>query len=268
MTRALLVLNTDSDRDTACRWARGIPLGSRIEFKETKRTLPQNDLMWALLTEVSQQLQHGGRRYDAEQWKSIFLHAFGREITFLPSLDMKTFLPIELSSSDLGKDEMTNFIEFIIKEGTERGVVFRDKDIKASDAAPSLAGSDEGGAEPSPADAPPEEPAGTTPSPAPAGSVIPEKELEVLKRFAKSTLSLAAKPDTSGETMTKVVNRWINIDLVNVQSEAGRAAVKSIHGSVKAIMKGDVDPTIATEFHAEMLGCEPSELMTEVEGND
>ena len=87
MTRALLVLNTDSDRDTACRWARGVPLGSRIEFKETKRTLPQNDLMWALLTEVAQQLQHGGRRYDAEQWKSIFLHAFGREITFLPSLD-------------------------------------------------------------------------------------------------------------------------------------------------------------------------------------
>ncbi len=130
-----------------------------------------------------------------------------------------------------------------------------------SDAAPSLAGSDEGGAAPSPADAPSQEPAGE--SVPPAGSVIPPKEIEVLRRFAKSTLALAANPDTSGETMTKVVNRWINIDLVNVHSDEGRAAVKSIHGSVKAIMKGDASYEAAVEFHAEGLGCEPAELMPE-----
>jgi len=126
MTRALIILNDNDDRAKACRWAQGVPFGSRIEFKETKRTVPQNDLMWALLTDVSQQLVHGGRKYKPEQWKSIFLHGFGREIEFLPSLDLKSFLPIELSSSDLGKDEMTDFIEYILKEGTERGVVFTD----------------------------------------------------------------------------------------------------------------------------------------------
>lgn len=139
-----------------------------------------------------------------------------------------------------------------------------------SGAAPSPAAPDEGGTlqpdEPHSSEVPPNEPAGS-PLSAPAGSAIPEKEIDVLRRFAKSTLALAAKPDTSGEVMTKVVNRWINIDLVNVQSEAGRAAVKSIHGSVKAIMKGDASYEAAVEFHSEGLGCEPSSLMTEVNGN-
>lgn len=141
---------------------------------------------------------------------------------------------------------------------------------EASDAAPSPAASDEGSTL-QPDDSPssevlPEEPAAKTLSEA-AGSVIPGKELEVLKRFAKSVLSIAANPDTSGETMTKVVNRWINIELVNVQSDAGRAAVKSIHGSVKAIMAGNASYEAAVEFHAEGLGCEPAELMMEVNGN-
>jgi hypothetical protein len=126
MARALIILQDNNDRAKACRWAQGVPFGSRIEFKETKRTVPQNDLMWALLTDVAQQLEHGGRKYNATQWKSIMLHGFGREIEFLPSLDLKSFIPIELSSSDLGKEEMTDFIEFILKEGTERGVTFTD----------------------------------------------------------------------------------------------------------------------------------------------
>lgn len=166
MTRALIVLQNDQDRDTACRWARGVPLGSRIEFKETKRSLPQNDLMWALLTEVAQQMEHGGRKYSADEWKAIFLHAFGREISFLPSLDLKTFLPIELSSSDLSKQEMTDFIEFILKEGTERGVVFRD--IQNSPSGASSTASEPGNASPSQEVLP--EPAGEPPHSASAGS--------------------------------------------------------------------------------------------------
>lgn len=126
MGRALLVLETPSDRSKAVNWIGKAPVGTRVEFKASKRTLPQNDMLWALLTEVSQQLAHGGTKYDPSQWKAIFLHAFGREVSFLPSLDRKTFLPLELSSSDLSKDEMTDFIEFIMKEAGERGVTFKD----------------------------------------------------------------------------------------------------------------------------------------------
>ena len=126
MGRALLVMDSDHNRRKAVDWIGKAPVGTRVEFKASKRTLPQNDLLWALLTEVSQQLELGGKKYDPSQWKAIFLHAFGREVSFLPSLDQKTFLPIELSSSDLSKDEMTDFIEFIFKESAERGVIFKD----------------------------------------------------------------------------------------------------------------------------------------------
>ncbi|MBD9372807.1 recombination protein NinB [Rhizobium sp. ARZ01] len=126
MGRALLVLDTPAVRQKAVDWIGRAPLGTRVEFKASKRTLPQNDMLWALLTEVSQQLDHAGSKYDPSQWKAIFLHAFGREVSFLPSLDRKTFLPLELSSSDLSKDEMTDFIEFIMKEAGERGVLFKD----------------------------------------------------------------------------------------------------------------------------------------------
>lgn len=140
MGRALLVLDTPADRAKATHWVTKAPVGTRLEFKASKRTLPQNDLMWALLTEVAQQLEHAGRMYDPAQWKAIFLHAFGREVSFLPSLDQKTFLPIELSSADLSKDEMTDFIEFLLKEGAERGVIFQQHHITntaAADHAPS-----------------------------------------------------------------------------------------------------------------------------------
>lgn len=126
MGRALLVLETDYDRQKAVTWIGKAPVGTRVEFKASKRTLPQNDMLWALLTEVAQQLEHSGRKYEPAEWKAIFLHGFGREVKFLPSLDQKTFLPIELSSSDLSKDEMTDFIEFIMKEAGERGVIFKD----------------------------------------------------------------------------------------------------------------------------------------------
>ncbi len=147
MGRALLVLETPADKQLAVTWIGKAPVGTRVEFKASKRSLPQNDLMWALLTEIAQQLEHGGRKYDPTQWKSIFLSAFGREITFLPSLDLKTFLPIELSSSDLSKDEMTDFIEFILKEGAERGVVFHTSKNSNPSEEPSSphAGEDEAG---------------------------------------------------------------------------------------------------------------------------
>lgn len=105
--------------------------------------------------------------------------------------------------------------------------------------------------------------AGELPSSAPAGSSIPERELVLLRRFAKDVLSMANKPETSGEAMTKVVNRWINMELTSIQSDEGRAAVKGIHGSVKAIMKGEVDYEVAVGFHAEGLGVEPGDLMPE-----
>ena len=126
MGRALLVINGPFDRRRAADWCMKAPVGTRIEFKAAKRTLDQNSLMWALLTEVSTQKEHHGNRYTPDQWKVLFMHACGREVQFLPGLDGKTFLPWGQSSSDLSKQEMTDLIEFILSWGAENGVIFSD----------------------------------------------------------------------------------------------------------------------------------------------
>lgn len=132
MSRAFLILTGDFMREKAINWIRGAPAGTRLEFKEAKRTLPQNDKMWAALTDVAAQATHCGRRYTPDRWKSIFMHALGREIEFIPSLDGKTFIPIGLSSSDLGKSEMADLIELIHAYGAEHGVKFGGPDAEAA----------------------------------------------------------------------------------------------------------------------------------------
>lgn len=103
------------------------PLGSRVQINDEQRSLEQNSKMWALLGEVSRQISHGGRRYEPDQWKALFLHALGEETEFLPSLNGKTFVPYNGRSSKLSRKEMSELIEFIIAWGTQRGVKFADE---------------------------------------------------------------------------------------------------------------------------------------------
>ena len=126
MSRHLIIIQNQTDRDRAARWAQGVPVGSRIEFKETKRTLPQNDRFWAMLTDVAAHMKKLGRDHTPDQWKVIFMAAYGHEVQFLPSLDQRTFIPLGHSSSDLSVREMTDLIEFMFAWGAENGVEFKE----------------------------------------------------------------------------------------------------------------------------------------------
>lgn len=127
MTRALLVLNNELDRRRATSWVQKAPVGTRVEFKASKRTIPQNDRMYAMLSDIATQKEHNGRKYTPDQWKVIFMAACGREVQFIPGLDGKTFLPWGQSSSDLSKQEMTDLIEFMLAWGADNCVVFHDQ---------------------------------------------------------------------------------------------------------------------------------------------
>lgn len=126
MGRALLVILDDQDRQKAQQWARKAPTGTRIEFKSSKRTLPQNDRMWAMLSDVATQKEHHGRKYTTNEWKVLFMHALGKEMDFMPGLDGKSFFPVGYSSSDLSVDEMSDLIEFMFSWGAENGVTFHE----------------------------------------------------------------------------------------------------------------------------------------------
>ena len=135
MSRATVILNSAEARRRVGKWAMSAPSGTRVEFKEVKRSLPQNDRMWAMLTDVSKQAEHVGRRYTPDEWKVLFMHALGQEVEFLPALDGKTFVPFGHRSSDLGKSEMTALIELIFAWGAEHGVVFHEPGTREREAA-------------------------------------------------------------------------------------------------------------------------------------
>lgn len=130
MSRALICVNGDFDRRKAASWAMKAPAGTRIEFKASKRTLPQNDRMWAMLTELAVQVPWHGIKLAADDWKLLFLDALrrevGNEMRIVPNLEGDGFVNIGTSSSDLSKDEMTMLIELIFKFGAERGVEFKE----------------------------------------------------------------------------------------------------------------------------------------------
>lgn len=130
MSRALVIINGKADREKAAHWAWSAPYGTRVEFKAAKRTLPQNDRMWAMLTDVAQQLPWHGQKLRPDEWKLLFLDALDREVKAIPALDGKGFVNIGTSSSDLSKGEMTDLIELIFKFGAEHGVDWSDPNEK------------------------------------------------------------------------------------------------------------------------------------------
>jgi hypothetical protein len=127
MSRALIVLRDHLDRSRALSWIAKAPPGTRVEFRAAKRTLPQNDRMWAMLTDVAQQAEHCGRKYTPDQWKVLFMHACGREVQFIPALDGTAFIPWGNRSSELSKQEMAELIDFMAAWGAEHGVSFNER---------------------------------------------------------------------------------------------------------------------------------------------
>jgi hypothetical protein len=126
MSRAMLILTSRSVRERAIDWINRAPPGTRVEFKAAQRSVDQNSRLWAMLSDVAIQKTHAGRRYTADQWKVLFLHACGREIQFLPALDNSTFLPYGQSSSDLSKQEFSELLDFLDAWGSQNGVVWSE----------------------------------------------------------------------------------------------------------------------------------------------
>lgn len=126
MTRALIVINGDPERQRAAHWAAKVPVGTRIEYKAPKRTLPQNDRLWAMLTDVATQLPWHGIKLSADDWKLLFLDSLKRELRMVPNLDGNGFVNLGRSSSDLSKAEMTDLIDLIHAFGANHNVVFHD----------------------------------------------------------------------------------------------------------------------------------------------
>lgn len=126
MGRALVVIRSEADRTRIASWAGKAPFGTRVDFKAAKRSIPQNDRMWAMLTDIAKQLPWHGIKLRPDDWKLLFMDALKRELRMVPNLDGTGFVNLGRSSSDLSKGEMSDLMELIASFGAQHGVKFGD----------------------------------------------------------------------------------------------------------------------------------------------
>jgi hypothetical protein len=125
MTTATVTIRTD--RKLIQRWAANVKAGTIVEFAEgPKRTSEQNDRLWAMLGDVSRQVEWYGQHLSDSDWKEVFSASI-RKLRVVPGIDAGTFIPLGLRTSKMRKAEMSDLLELIAAFGAEHGVVFHDQ---------------------------------------------------------------------------------------------------------------------------------------------
>lgn len=93
-----------------------------IEVKEKTRSTEQNARMWALLTDVSRQVDWYGQKLTAEEWKDVFSASLKKQKA-VPGLD-GGFVILGQRTSKMSVREMADLMTLIEVFGAERGVRF------------------------------------------------------------------------------------------------------------------------------------------------
>lgn len=109
----------------AWEWIRAQTMaGHRLQLviKPETRSLAQNARLWAMLTEVSQQVDWYGRKLTAEEWKHVFSASLKKQ-DVVPGLD-GGFVVLGLSTSKMTKSEMSDLQTLMEAFGAQQGVRF------------------------------------------------------------------------------------------------------------------------------------------------
>ncbi len=84
--------------------------------------------MWAMLTDISRQVEWHGQRLMPEDWKLIFMSALNQELRLVPNIEGNGFVQLGRSSSKLSKAEMSDLTELIAMFGAKNNVIFNEKE--------------------------------------------------------------------------------------------------------------------------------------------
>lgn len=88
-----------------------------LEIRPERRNTEQNALLHALLTEISRNVEWGGKKWDVEDWKRLLTAAWLRTrkeaAIFVPAVDGAGFDILYRRTSQLTKGECAELIDFI-----------------------------------------------------------------------------------------------------------------------------------------------------------
>lgn len=101
--------------------------GKRLVLKvePERRSSEQNRLLWAALTDLSEQVDWYGNKLTAEEWKAVMTAALKKQ-KVVPGID-GGFVVLGTSTSRMSKAEFSELMELIFSFGTDRGVTFKEQ---------------------------------------------------------------------------------------------------------------------------------------------
>lgn len=117
-------------RELAIFAIRESPSGYVCTIQEPSRSLDQNAKLWALLTDVSQQVDWYGQKLTQEEWKDVFSASLKKQ-KVVPGID-GGFVVCGQSTSKMGKKEFSDLIELIHAFGAHQGVRWSDEMLEAA----------------------------------------------------------------------------------------------------------------------------------------
>lgn len=112
---------TPQSRAYAIECLRRRPDGDVMVLSEPTRSIDQNALLWALLTDVSRQVVWHGRTLTPGEWKDFFSASL-RKLNVVPNMEGTGFIALGQSTSRMTKRMFSDLCELISAFGSEQGV--------------------------------------------------------------------------------------------------------------------------------------------------
>lgn len=118
----MIRLTSPAARQAAMRQISQAPEGYVCIVKEATRSLEQNARLWAMLTDVSNQVDWYGQTLTPEEWKDVLTAAMKKQ-KVVPGID-GGFVVVGARTSKMGVREMGELMELIEAFGAQHGVRF------------------------------------------------------------------------------------------------------------------------------------------------
>lgn len=136
MSRYVYILTTRDVRTKLCDWIMRLPVGTRVELKEQKRSTDQNAKLWANLTEIAANIRYHGVKLSPEDYKLLFISSLFKQrserMRLVPNLEGDGFVALGGRSSDLSVTEMSDLIELTEAYAAQNGHVLNSPKEQAA----------------------------------------------------------------------------------------------------------------------------------------
>jgi hypothetical protein len=133
--KQFFILANPGVRDRAIKAIIDAPEGYQVTISEPARTGEQNAAMWPILQAFSEQLQWpvNGQmvHMTPDEWKDVLSCAFDQEVPRVAMGLQGGMVMLGRRTSQMGKRQFSEFLEFLHATAAQRGVVVHRDEIPA-----------------------------------------------------------------------------------------------------------------------------------------